>query len=278
MLPNLNQKIITLLAIYILFCSSSHAQKSNPSFKAIAFFTGINDQAHVSFVHEANKWFPTMGAKNNFSYDTTSNWNNMNDTFLIKYQVVLFLDTRPDKPSQRAAFEKYMEHGGGWMGFHFAAFALTPSDFPMDWDWYHNNFLGAGAYLSNTWRPTSAILRVEDTTHPATKNLPAIFKSAPNEWYRWSNDLRNNPNIKILLSIDSASFPLGTGPKLHEIWHNGYYPVVWTNKKYTMIYFNMGHNDIDYEHQSTKELSFTFGNALQDKMILDGLLWLGRQK
>ena len=278
MLPTLHKKIITLFAICFLFCICSHAQKSKPSFKVIAFFTGINDQAHVSFVHEANKWFPTMGAKNNFSYDSTSDWNNMNDTFLLKYQVVLFLDTRPDKPSQRAAFEKYMEHCGGWMGFHFAAFALTPSDFPMDWDWYHNNFLGAGAYVSNTWRPTSAILKVEDITHPATKNLPATFKSAPNEWYRWSNDLRNNPNIKILLSIDSASFPLGTGPKLDEIWHSGYYPVVWTNKKYKMIYFNMGHNDIDYEHQSTKELSFTFGNAVQDKMILNGLLWLGRQK
>ena len=278
MLPTLYKKIITLFAICFLVCNCSYAQKSKPSFKVIAFFTGINDQAHVSFVHEANKWFPTMGAKNNFSYDSTSDWNNMNDTFLLKYQVVLFLDTRPDKPSQRAAFEKYMEHGGGWMGFHFAAFALTPSDFPMDWDWYHNNFLGAGAYVSNTWRPTSAILKVEDSTHPATKNLPVTFKSAPNEWYRWSNDLRNNPNIKILLSIDSASFPLGTGPKLDEIWHSGYYPVVWTNKKYIMIYFNMGHNDIDYEHQSTKELSFTFGNAVQDKMILNGLLWLGRQK
>jgi len=278
MLPTRYKKIIKLFAICLLLCNCTYAQKSKPSFKVIAFFTGINDQAHVSFVHEANKWFPKMGAKNNFSYDTTSDWNNMNDTFLLKYQMVLFLDTRPDKPSQRAAFEKYMEHGGGWMGFHFAAFALTPSDFPMDWDWYHNNFLGAGAYVSNTWRPTSAILKVEDITHPATKNLPATFKSAPNEWYRWSNDLRNNPNIKILLSIDSASFPLGTGPKLDEIWHSGYYPVVWTNKKYKMIYFNMGHNDIDYEHQSTKELSFTFGNALQDKMILNGLLWLGRQK
>jgi len=28
-----------------------------------------------------------------------------------------------------------------------------------------------------------------------------------------------------------ASFPLGTGPKPYEIWHSGYYPVVWTNKR-----------------------------------------------
>jgi hypothetical protein len=171
-----------------------------------------------------------------------------------------------------------MDNGGAWMGFHFARFALTPSEYPQNWDWYHNQFLGSGSYVSNTWRPTSAILRVEDPTHPATKHLPDTFKSSPNEWYRWSNDLRTNPDIKILLSIDSTSFPLGTGPKLHEIWHSGYYPVVWTNKNYKMIYFNMGHNDIDYENKTNKQLSFTFNNEIQNKLFIDGLLWLGDVK
>ena len=132
-----------------------------------------------------------------------------------------------------------MENGGAWMGFHFAAFALTPSSYNQDWDWYHNEFLGSGQYVSNTWRPTSALLRVEQK-HPATKGLPTVFKSSPNEWYRWEKDLRKNPDISILLSIDSTSFPLGTGPKPDEIWHSGYYPVAWTNKKYSMLYMNMG--------------------------------------
>ena len=70
-------------------------------------------------------------------------------------------------------------------------------------------------------------------------------------------------------------FLLGTGPKLHEIWHSGYYPVAWTNKKYRMIYFNMGHNDIDYENKTNKELSFTFGNEIEDRLIVNALLWLG---
>ncbi|HEX9959042.1 MAG TPA: ThuA domain-containing protein, partial [Fibrella sp.] len=92
------------------------------------------------------------------------------------------------------------------------------------------------------------------------------------------NDLRANPDIDILLAIDPASFPLGTGPKPHEIWHSGYYPVVWTNKKYRMIYLNMGHNDIDYEHKTNADLSATFGNPSQDKLIINSLLWLGRSK
>jgi hypothetical protein len=106
--------------------------------------------------------------------------------------------------------------------------------------------------------------------------LPETFRSSPNEWYKWSNDLRTNADIRILLSIDPASFPLGTGPKLYEIWHSGYYPVVWSNKKYRMIYFNMGHNDMGYEHKTNKELSYTLTNDIQNKLIIDGLLWLGR--
>jgi hypothetical protein len=263
-----------------VFCFSilfhGNAQSSEPEFKVIAFYTAKNDRAHISFVHEANRWFPQIAARYNFVYDSTNNWNNLNSKFLSQYQVVLFLDTRPEAAGQREAFKKYMNNGGAWMGFHFAGFALTPSDFPQNWNWYHNEFIGAGQYKGNTWRPTSAILRVEDSTHPATRHLPQTFTSSPNEWYSWEKDLRQNPDIKILLSVDSSSFPLGTGPKPHEIWHSGYYPAVWTNTKYKMLYINMGHNDIDYEHKTNKELSFQFNNPVQNKLITDGLLWLGQ--
>jgi hypothetical protein len=78
----------------------------------------------------------------------------------------------------------------------------------------------------------------------------------------------------VLLSIDTSSFPVGTGPKPHEIWHSGDYPVAWSNKNYRMVYFNMGHNDIDYG-KTNKELSFTFKNETQNKLVLNSLLWLG---
>jgi hypothetical protein len=218
-----------------------------------------------------------MGKRHHFSYDITNDWNKITTDFLSKYDVVIFLDTRPDSLPQREAFQNYMENGGAWMGFHFCAFALTPSAFPQNWDWYHNTFLGSGQYKSNTWRPTSAILKVEDKDHAVMKGLPSIFKASPNEWYRWEYDLRQNPDIKILASIDPESFPLGTGPKPHEIWHEGYYPVVWANVNYRMVYINMGHNDIDYEGGTNKELSYTFKNRIQNKMILNALFWLGKK-
>ena len=48
-----------------------------------------------------------------------------------------------------------------------------------------------------------------------------------------------------------------------------------------MIYMNMGHNDMDYEHKydnTDKTLSYTFGNEMEAKMILESLLWLGEGK
>ncbi|WP_262410481.1 ThuA domain-containing protein [Flavobacterium johnsoniae] len=271
------KKGIFLMLFLVCFTGFSQHKKEKTKFKVIAFYTAKNDQAHISFVHEANKWFPKIAQENHFVYDSTSNWNNLNAKFLADYQVVLFLDTRPEAPEQREAFQKYMENGGGFIGFHFSAFALKDSSYPQNWDWYHNTFLGSGEYGSNTWKPTSAVLRVENQ-HPATKNLPKTFTSAPNEWYRWSNDLTKNPDIKILLAIDESSFPLGTGPKAHEIWHSGYFPVVWTNTKYKMFYVNMGHNDIDYEGKTNKTLSYTFDNKIQNQLILNELLWLGNSK
>jgi hypothetical protein len=269
---------IRLIWMLTFIAAGSHAgfsQHGTGKFKVIGFFSAKHDLAHISFVHEANQWFAKMGAENNFTYDSTSDWNNLNKRFLAAYQVVVFLDTRPDSAPQRQAIQHYMQHGGAWLGFHFSAFALTPSAYPQNWPWYHDTFLGSGQYASNTWRPTSAILKVEDTIHPVMRGLPRTFTASPNEWYRWQHDLTTNPDIQILASIDSTSFPLGTGPKQHEIWHSGYYPVVWTNKKYRMVYCNMGHNDMDYEGGTNRQLSSSFSSNAQNKLILNALLWLG---
>jgi hypothetical protein len=279
--PSRFAALFALGAIFLAAgCARATASRSaEPAFHVLAFFTGKKDQAHISFLGEAVRWFPAQAAAHGFAFDTTSDWSRLNDAELARQQVVVFLDTRPEDPAQRAAFQRYMERGGAWMGFHFAGFALGKSAYPADWPWYHDTFLGSGEYASNTWRPTSAVLRVEDPSHPVTRGLPRTFRSNPSEWYRWQKDLRANPDIDILLAVDSASFPLGTGPKPHEIWHSGYYPVAWTNRKYRMVYFNFGHNDIDYEHRTdttNKTLSYTLGNPVQDRLIVDALVWLGR--
>lgn len=250
-------------------------EKNNPKFKVIAFYTpSLGDKAHVSFSRECNRWFPKMAEKHGFQYDSTANWGNVNADFLSQYQVVLFLDNYPSA-GQRAAFEQYMRSGGSWMGFHVCAFNQNPSS----WDWYFNQFLGMGSYRNNTWAPTSAILDVETHDHPATANLPDKFTASVNEWYGWMVDLRTKKNIKVLCSVNEESYPLGDGTGsggASEIWTSGYHPVVWTNTDYNMIYLNMGHNKVNYGTPLI-DYSNTFGNEVQDKLVLDALFWLAEK-
>lgn len=239
------------------------------AFKALAFHrNGGGDQAHESFVAEANAWFAEAAVKNHFFYEETDDWTRLNDAYLADFDVVIFLDTRPEAPSQRAAFEQYMENGGAWVGFHFAAFALDNSAYDMDWEWYHEEFLGAGQYTDNTWAPTAETIRVETHDHPATANIPDTFLSSPCEWYSWEHDLRKNPDITVLASLDASTFPVGDNPG--EIWYEGDFPVVWTNNNYNMLYFNMGHNLVQYG-DVYKDISHTFDCAELGTMLLDGL-------
>lgn len=68
----------------------------------------------------------------------------------------MFLDDLPSDWNQRNAFQRYIENGGGFIGYHVSAFTQSSGE----WSWYHNTFLGSGDYLGNTWRPTSAVLKV----------------------------------------------------------------------------------------------------------------------
>ena len=62
-----------LCCALLLGCSSGlGVGRATPSFKVVAFFTGKQDQAHISFVREANAWFPEMARRHGFGFDTTS--------------------------------------------------------------------------------------------------------------------------------------------------------------------------------------------------------------
>ncbi|MFF9264136.1 MULTISPECIES: ThuA domain-containing protein [Streptomyces] len=262
-------RILLLLAALFTVAAppAAHAAGAAAPFKVLGLYSGTWDAAHIDFVKEANDWLPRQAAANGFTYTASNDWNLLADGGVDAYQVVLFLDDLPQSAVQRAGFERYMRSGGAWMGFHVSAFTTDAAS----WPWYHDQFLGSGNFRSNTWGPTAATLKVEDRTHPSTVNLPATFTSSVSEWYSWSNDLRNNPDIRVLASVDPSSFPLGTDP--NQSWYSGYYPILWTNTKYRMLYANFGHNAMNYA--TNTRTSSTFASATQNRFLLDGLKWLG---
>ncbi|MFG2041078.1 ThuA domain-containing protein [Dactylosporangium sp. NPDC048998] len=234
-------------------------------FKVLAFYNGTWDAAHIDFDKEARDWFPQQGAQNGFTWEATTDWSRLNAGSLAQYKVIMFLDDAPPA-AQRAAFQQYMQSGGAFMGFHVSAFTTDPGS----WSWYYNTFLGSGAFQTNTWGPTRITYKVEDRNHPSMAGLPATFQSAVSEWYSWSNDLRQNPNIDILASVDPSSFPVGTDP--NQSWYGGYYPILWTNRNYRMLYANFGHNGMNYT--TNTRTSSTFDSANQNRWIIQGILWL----
>nr|WSY57212.1 ThuA domain-containing protein [Streptomyces sp. NBC_00886] len=263
-------RVLLLLATLLGLAAvppAAHASAAATPFKILALYSGTYDAAHIDFDKEANVWFPQQAAANGFTYTASTNWDLLANGGVNTYQVVLFLDDLPQTSAQRTGFEAYMRGGGAFMGFHVSAFTTNAAS----WSWYHNTFLGSGNFVSNTWGPTAVTLKVEDHTIPPTASLPATFTSSVSEWYSWSNDLRQNPDIKILASIDPSSFPVGTDP--NQSWYSGYYPILWTNTKYKMLYANFGHNAMNYT--TNTRLSSTFASATQNQFLLDGLKWLG---
>ncbi|WP_239164698.1 ThuA domain-containing protein [Actinoplanes palleronii] len=250
-----------------LVVRTTEAAAATP-FKVLAFYNGTWDAAHIDFDKEARDWFPKTGAANGFTWEATTDWSRLSTSGLAGVQVVMFLDDGPPA-ERRAAFQQYMQNGGGFLGFHVSAFTTDANS----WSWYYNTFLGSGNFATNTWGPTAETLKIEDRTHPSTAGLPATIQSSVSEWYSWSNDLRQNPNIDILASIDASSFPVGSDP--NQQWRSGFYPLMWTNKNYKMLYANFGHNGMNYE--TNTRTSSTFASAQQNQWLIQGLQWLGGQ-
>jgi Trehalose utilisation len=242
----------------------------------------MTDRAHAAYQRHANAWFPQAGRDQKFfTFTVTNDWNRLKTIKPRKGLIVMFVDISPTDPDEQAGFRSYVEHGGAWFGSHFSGYNDDTSPGEWTWRWYFDDFLGGSYYVNNTWQPVSINLHVEDPSHPVSQGLGTMFRSAPSEWYAWKRDLRTLPNIKILLSVDPSSFPVGTDPT--QTWYGGYYPVAWTNTNYKMLYVNMGHelmNDpTDTGHDAVKAegppLSSAFSSPTQNILYTNAFRWLG---
>jgi hypothetical protein len=241
-----------LLALAFLLASVAHAQQ--PAFHVLAFYSETVEHDHVDFAHQAIKFYTAAAQRDHFDFTSTTNWDDLNAANLAHYQLILWLDDQPHTPPQRAAFEQYMEHDGGWLGFHIAAY----NDSDTHWPWFVS-FLGGGVFYGNNWPPLPATLTVDDKSHPITKRLPADFLSPPNEWYIWKPSPRLNKDVKVILTLSPSNYPLG----FKDTLEGGDLPVVWTNTQYRMLYMNMGHGDR------------IFTDDTQNHLFEDAILWLG---
>jgi uncharacterized protein len=240
-----------------LIFSSGFTHAAEPAFKVLAFYSNDVEPDHVKTANEALAFYKGLAAKHNFTLDATTDWTRLNENDLKPYRLILWLNNFPQAAGQRAAFEKYMESGGGWIGFHVAAY----NDKDTHWPWFVQ-FLGGAVFYTNNWPVLPAKLNIDDRNHPVTAGLPATYDAPANEWYLWKPSPRLDKDVRVLVTLDPSNYPIGK----KDIITEGDLPVVWTNTKYRMLYINMGHGPAVY------------GDPTQNKLFENAILWLGNKK
>lgn len=208
-----------------------------PRFKALIYYTQHAEEAHVQFAEQATTFFKKLNYGDGFVLDITTDFSKYPYKKLKEYNVIIMLNTSPNTKAERDAFEQYMENGGGWVGFHAAAY----NDKNTHWPWFVK-FLGGGVFYCNNWPPQPVLVEVDNEEHPVTKNLPASFVAPASEWYQWTPSPRQNKDVEVLLSLSPKNYPLG----IKDVVNFGDFPIVWSNKNYRMIYLNMGHGDEEF--------------------------------
>jgi uncharacterized protein len=245
--------LLTVLPMLILLFAPTTTGEA-PRFHVLVFYSTTVEGDHVQFAKDALKFLSSVAAGDRFQIETTTNWDDLKDARLKQYQLVVWLNESPKKPEQRLAFQRYMEHGGAWLGFHASGY----NDKDTGWPWFVD-FLGGAVFTINSWPPLPARLIIEQPTDPVTANLPASYLAPSNEWYVWKPSPRGNASVRVLVTLDPTNYPLG----LKDVILAGDCPVVWTNTKYKMVYMNMGHG------------GRIFSNATQNQLIENAVRWLG---
>ncbi|MEM8946841.1 MAG: ThuA domain-containing protein [Planctomycetota bacterium] len=154
-----------------------------------------------------------LGTANDFSVTATEDASQFTPANLANYEAVVFLNTTGDvlNSAQEAAFEQYIQSGGGWVGVHAAA------DTEYGWSWYGDLL---GAYFESHPATQQATVVVADQTHPSTAHLPERWVIT-DEWYNYQSNPRGD--VHVLATLDESTYFGGTDGYDHPIaWYHDY--------------------------------------------------------
>jgi len=236
----------TILLTIILVCFSCSSNRGGkPKILVFSKTAGF----HHESIADGNAAILKLGSLNNFDVDTTTNANMFQEDTLKKYAAIVFLSATGNLLNyfQEAAFERYIQAGGGYMGIHAA------TDAEYDWGWYGRltgaYFLDHPGINDSFPNVQEAILNVVDTNNNAIKGLPKQWKRT-DEYYNFK---KISKDIKVLMTIDEKTYHGGKNGENH--------PMTWYHEfdGGRAFYTELGH---------TKE---SYTDSLYLKLILGGI-------
>ncbi|MEP3371079.1 MAG: ThuA domain-containing protein [Maribacter dokdonensis] len=196
-----------------------------------------------------------LGSENGFAVDTTKNAELFTDENLKQYSAVIFLSTTGNvlDQYQEAAFERYIQAGGGYVGVHAAA------DTEYDWGWY--NDLAGAQFLSHPRGMPNADFIIKDKNFVATQFFTDSVWNRTDELYNYKNI---NPDVNVLMTLDESSYEGGQNGDFHPIaWYHDY-------DGGRAFYTGGGHADASYsEDLFLKHLLGGIQYAIGENLVLD---------
>ena len=183
-----------------------------------------------------------LGAENDFQVDASEESSVFTDENLALYDAVVFLSTTGDvlNADQQAAFERYIQAGGGYVGIHAA------SDTEYTWKWYGEL---VGAYFRGHPAQQTASIDIEDADDHSTLGLPERWTRF-DEWYDFkpinfeeTGNLDYSPrgDVHVLATLDESTY---TGEATGTTDH----PISWCQRfdGGRSWYTALGHTEASY--------------------------------
>ncbi|WP_054106461.1 ThuA domain-containing protein [Novosphingobium sp. AAP83] len=189
---------------------------------AILVFSKTNGFRHEEAIPAGNVLFAKLAKDNGWGHFQTENGATFSPAILARFDAVIFNNTSGDvfTPAQRAAFKAFLENGGGYVGIHAAG------DNSHDaWGWYVDTVIGTH-FIGHPMDPQfqKATMRIEERSHPATRNLPASIERT-DEWYSFDKSPRR-PGITVLATLDEKTY-VQKGVFGQELAMGTDHPIAW---------------------------------------------------
>ncbi|MFD4262608.1 ThuA domain-containing protein [Streptomyces sp. NPDC058534] len=181
--------VITALLALLLSLGVTLSPRAEAAPYRVLVFSKVTNFTHDS-IPAGIEAIKKLGSENGFEVEATDDASAFTDANLARFQAIVFNNTNSTPESgdlldapQRAALQKYIRGGGGWVGLH----AASASE--RDWSWYEGL---VGAIFDKHPAVQTGRIKVLDRSHPSTEGLPELWERTE-EWYNW----RTNPTGKV---------------------------------------------------------------------------------
>ena len=249
MVPTRAAAVALAALVAVLAAGALRQPEASAAFppKRVLVFTKTSGIRHAS-IPAAAQAITALGRWASFAVDLSEEESSFTDANLARYDVVVFASTSGDVLGvrARAAFQRYIRAGGGFVGIHSAA------DTERNWPWYVKLVGAVTVGHTDVQRASIDVANPRDST---TDHLPPRW-TREDEWYGFQPNPRTN-GVRVLLTLDESTYEPG------ESAMGGDHPIAWSHEyDGGRAWYTAGGGNID---------SYTDPVFLEH--VLDGIRW-----